>query len=134
MSLQNITVHVQVVFDGTNWKRNETAVSVNVTKGSTAKTILDKAGKEHCCYQAKYEKYSFGNYVTSICGVSSDWKKKQYWWILINGKSAQYGVDRLKPMDGDHLTFKYKKIGVEKFSGNYCQYDMMFLWAGDTQS
>ena len=122
------------MFDVPNWKGNFPAVSVNVSEGSTAKTILDKAGEKHCCYQAKYKKYAFGHSFKEICGVATDWKKNQYWWILINGKSAQYGVDGLKPKDGDRLTFKYKKIGVEKFSGKYCKYDMMYLWVGDTQS
>jgi hypothetical protein len=27
--------------------------------------------------------------------------------IYVNGKSAQYGVDGLKPKDGDLITFKY---------------------------
>ena len=102
-----ITVRVQVVFDVPNRKRNETPFSVNVSEGSTAKTILDKLGMEHCCYQAEYEKYSFGHYVTRIYGVSSDLKKQQYWSILINGKSYKSGVDGLRPKDGDHLTFKY---------------------------
>ena len=76
---------------------------VTVTEGTTAYEILEKA-------KATYEKYSYGRFVTSICGVEQDWQKKQYWMIYINGKSAQYGFDGLKPKDGDKITFIHKKL------------------------
>ena len=101
---------MQLVFDVPNMKRTEPPVSVRVPEGTTAKTILDLAGKQNSCYRATYKKYSFGHSVTSICGVGTDVSKKYYWLIYVNGKSAQYGVDGLKPKDGDLITFKYKKL------------------------
>ena len=108
---QIITVHVQLVFNVPNLIRTEPAVSVSdIPQGTTAYDILEKAKLQNPCYKATYKKYSFGRFVTSICRVASNWKKKHYWMIYINGKSAQYGVDGLKPKDGDIITFKYKKV------------------------
>ena len=86
------------------------AVSVYVSQGTAVYEILEKAKLQNPCYTATYKKYSFGRSITSICCVAKDWKKKHYWMIYVNGKSAQYGVDGLKPKDGDIITFKYKKV------------------------
>ena len=107
--------------------RPEPKVTVdNITEGTTAKVILDKAMlaivknpnnkcNNTCNNKCKkpaveYKKYSFGHSITSICGVAKDWKKRHYWMIYVNGKTAQYGVDGLKPKDGDIITFIYKKL------------------------
>ena len=113
-----ISVQVQIVFNVTNMTRPEPTETVDNTKeGTTAKVILDRAmsaivqnPKNDCKDSVRYKKYSFGHFITSICGVGSDWKKKHYWMIYVNGKSAQYGVDRLIPKDGDIIRFKYKKV------------------------
>ena len=113
-----ISVQVQIVFNVTNMTRPEPTETVdNITEGTTAKVILDRAmsvigqnSDNDCKERVKYRKYSFGHFITSICGVGSDWKKKHYWMIYVNGKSAQYGVDGLKPKDGDIIRFKYKKV------------------------
>ena len=108
---QIITVHVQLVFHVTNLTTTIPAVLVsNIFQGTTVYEILEKAKLQNPCYKATYKKYSFGRFVTSICGVASDWKKKHYWMIYVNGKSAQYGVDGLKPNDDDLITFIYKKV------------------------
>ena len=107
---QKITVHVQLVFNVSNLIRTEPAVSVsNIPQGTTAYHILEKAKLQNPCYKATYRKYSFGRSITSICRVAKD-GKKHYWMIYVNGKSAQYGVDGLKPKNGDIITFKYKKV------------------------
>ena len=98
---------MQLVFDVPNMKGTEPPVSVSVPGGTTAYTILGLAGEQNSCYKATYKEYSFGRSVTSICGVATDVSKKYYWLIYVNGKSAQYGVDGLKPKDGDLITFKY---------------------------
>ena len=98
--------------------RTVPAVTVgNIPKGTTAKVILDTAmlamlqnPVNDCQQRVRYKKYSFGHFITSICGVANNWKKMHYWMIYVNGKSAQYGVDELKPKDGDIITFKYKKV------------------------
>ena len=90
----------------------------NITEGTTAKVILDKAmsvivqNPDIDCEEpaVEYKKYSFGHSITSICGVAKDWRKRHYWMIYVNGKTAQYGVDGLKPKDGDIITFIYKKL------------------------
>ena len=82
----------------------------NILQGTTAYEILGKAKFIDSCYTATYKKYSFGRFITSICGVRSNPNKKQYWMIYINGKYAKYGVDGLKPEDGDIITFVYKKM------------------------
>ena len=114
-----ISVQVQIVFNVTNMTRPELTVTVdNIKERTTAKVILDRAmsvigqknSENDCEERVKYKKYSFGHFITSICSVGSDWKKKHYWMIYVNGKSAQYGVDGLKPKDGDIITFKYKKV------------------------
>ena len=115
-----ISVQVQIVFNVTNMTRPEPTVTFNnITEGTIAKVILDTAmsvigqnSDNDCEERVKYKKYSFGHFITSICGVGSDWKKKHYWMIYVNGKSAQYGVDGLKPKDGDIITFKYKKVNI----------------------
>ena len=108
---QIITVHVQLVFNVTNLITTIPAVSVsNIFQGTTVYEILEKAKFQNPCYKATYKTYSFGRSITSICCVASDRKKKHYWMIYVNGKSAQYGVDELKPKDGDIITFKYKKV------------------------
>ena len=108
---QIITVHVQLVFNVTNFITTIPAVSVsNIFQGTTVYEILEKAKLQNPCYKATYKKYSFGHSITSICCVAKDWKKRQYWSIYVNGKTAQYGVDALKPKDGDLITFKYKKL------------------------
>ena len=98
---------MQLVFNVTNMRRTEPPVSVSVPEGTTAYKILGLAGEQNSCYKATYKKYSFGRSVTSICGVATDGSKKYDWLIYVNGKSAQYGVDGLKPKDGDLITFKY---------------------------
>ena len=113
-----ISVHVQIVFNVTNMTRTVPAVPVgNIPEGTTAKVILDEAmsvivqnPNNDCKKVVQYKKYSFGHSITSICGVASDWRKKHYWMIYVNGKTAQYGVDGLKPKDGDLITFIYKKL------------------------
>ena len=113
-----ISVQVQIVFNVTNMTRTMLAVTVdNIPEGNTTKAILDKAmlaivqnPKNDCEDSVRYKKYSFGHFITSICGVASNWKKKHYWMIYVNGKSAQYGVDELIPKDGQIITFKYKKV------------------------
>ena len=115
------SVQVQIVFNVTNMTRPEPTVTVdNIKEGTTAKVILDRAmllikqNPDNGCEKFKpavqYEKYSFGHFITSICGVAKDWKKKHYWMIYVNGKSAQYGVDELQPKHGDIITFIYKKV------------------------
>ena len=101
---------MQLVFNVPNLIRTEPAVSVNIPQGTTAYVILENAKLQNVCYTATYRKYSFGRTITSICRVAKDWKKKHYWMIYLNGKTAQYGVDALKPKDGDIITFKYKKV------------------------
>ena len=106
-----ITVQVQLVFNVTNLARTELKVTVdNILQGATAYEILEKAKLLHPCFKATYEKKSYGRFVESICCVGSDWRKRHYWMIYVNGKSAQYGVDGLEPKDGDLITFKYKKV------------------------
>ena len=112
-SLQTIKVHVQLSFTVTEVNRTEPAVTVHVLKGKTAYDILEMAKLENPCYAATYKKYSFGRSIQSICEVFSDWTKKYYWMIYINGESAQYGVDGLKPNDGDLITFVYKKLNFK---------------------
>ena len=108
---QIITVHVQLVFNVTNLITTVPAVSVsNILQGTTVYEILEKARVKNPCYKATYTKRSFGRSIKSICCVAKDWEKKQYWLIYVNGKIAQYGVDGLKPKDGDLITFKYKKV------------------------
>ncbi|CAB4028535.1 gastric intrinsic factor-like [Paramuricea clavata] len=107
---QIITVRVQLVFNVTDMRRTEPPVSVSVLEGTTAYSILVMAGKQNSCYTATYKKYSFGRSVTSICGVAKDSSKNYYWLIYVNEKSAKYGVDGLKPKDGDLITFKYEKL------------------------
>ena len=113
-----ISVQVQIVFSVTNMTRPGPTVTVdNIKEGTTAKVILDRAmlvikqnPDNDCKERVKYKKYSFGHFITSICGVAKDWKKKHYWMIYVNGKSAQYGVDGLQPKHGDIITFIYKKV------------------------
>ena len=98
--------------------RTESAVTVdNIPEGTTAKVILDTAmlamlqnPDNDCQEHVTYKKYSFGHFITSICGVANDWRKRHYWMIYVSGKSTQYNVDELKPKDGDIITFKYKKV------------------------
>ncbi|XP_046843238.1 transcobalamin-2-like [Xenia sp. Carnegie-2017] len=108
-----IAVRVQLIFNVPNLTKTEPWVEVSVLQGSTAKTILDKAKEQNSCYTATYRRYAWGHSITSICGVASNWKAKHYWMIYLNNKSAQYGVDGLKPKDGDYITFKYKKVSFK---------------------
>ena len=103
---------MELLFNVTNVnKPDPKPVTVgNILQGTTAYEILEEAKSKDSCYTATYKKYSFGRFVTSVCGVEQDWRKKQYWMIYINGKSAQYGVDGLKPKNGDKITFIYKKV------------------------
>ena len=106
-----MTVQVQLVFDETDVAGTKLTVTVeNILQGATAYHVLEEAKFLNPCFRAIYKKYSFGRFVESICCVGSDWRKRHYWMIYINGKSAQYGVDGLKPKDGDLITFKYKKV------------------------
>ena len=108
---QIITVHVQLVFNVKNLTTTVPAVSVsNILQGTTVYKILEKAKLKNPCYKATYTKRSFSRTITSICCVAKDWKKNHYWLIYVNGKTAQYGVDGLKPKDGDLITFKYEKV------------------------
>ena len=90
--------------------RTEPAVVVTVLEGTTAYSILELAKKQNSCYTAVYKKYSFGRSITSICGVSKNPSASLYWMIYVDGSSAKYGVDGLKPKDGALLTFKYQKV------------------------
>ena len=102
---------MQLVFDETDVAGTKLIVTIeNILQGATAYHVLEKAKLQNPCYRAIYEKKAYGRFVESICCVGSDWKKKHYWMIYVNGKSAQYGVDGLKPNDGDIITFKYKKV------------------------
>ena len=102
---------MQLVFNVTDLAGIELTVTVeNILQGATAYDVLEKAKFLNPCYRATYRKRSYGRVVTSICSLALDWRKRQYWVIYINGKSAQYGVDELKPKDGDIITFKYKNV------------------------
>ena len=108
---QIITVSVQLEFNVTNITRTEPApVTVSVTQGTTAFTILELASQQNTCYNATYQQFSFGRSIVSICGVASDSSKSRFWLIYINGVSAQVGIDGLKPNDGDIITFVYKQF------------------------
>ena len=110
-SSKMITVSVSLVFNDTiKPVRTEPAVVVTVLEGATAYDILELAKTQNSCYTAVYKKYPFGRSVTSICGVSKNPLASLYWMIYVDGSSAKYGVDGLKPKDGVLLTFKYQKL------------------------
>ena len=110
---QIITVRVQLEFNVPNLTRTEPAVTVNVTNGTTAFTVLQLASQQNPCYNATFQQFSFGRSIVSICGVARDTANSYFWLIYINGVSAQVGIDGLKPNDGDIITFVYKELSFK---------------------
>ena len=83
---------------------------MNILEGHTVYSVLELAKIKNPCYTATYLKLSWGRSVTSICGVRKRPMLGYYWLIRVNGRRARYGIDGLKPKDGDIITFKYMKI------------------------
>lgn len=102
-------VSVQLFIEVPGPVRSVPAVIVNASEGSTAKTVLDMAGKQNPSYVATYKQEDLGDFITSIDGVYNDQEKRYSWFIYINDKEADVGVDDLKPKDQDFLSFKYRK-------------------------
>ena len=104
-----IVVTVQLIIEGPGPLRIVPPVIVKASEGSTAKIVLDMAGKQNPSYVATYKQEKLGHFITSIDGVYNDQEKLYFWFIYLNGKEAEVGVDDLKPKDQDVLSFKYRK-------------------------
>lgn len=111
---QNITVCVELKFVNINkYTKGKTAPTtecVTVANGTNAYDILKEAAKKNACYAFTTQKTSYGNSVTSICGVQRRPVDKFYWMIYVDEKSATAGVDDLRPGDGSTLSFRYKQL------------------------
>lgn len=82
--------------------------TVRAPKETTAFEFLQRASELNPCYIFKYIQYSFGRYITTICGVKENKKTNFYWFIYLNGNLSPVGADLLKPKNGDTLKFEYQ--------------------------
>ncbi|CAH3111192.1 unnamed protein product [Porites lobata] len=108
-----INVCVELQFEVNKYSKGKTPpprACVNVLKGTNAHDILTMALKEHPCYKFTVKMTSWGRSIMSICDITRRPVDKYYWMIKINGKSATTGIDNLRPSDGSHLLFEYKKL------------------------
>lgn len=83
---------------------------VEVENGTNAHDILKEAANQHECYNFTAIFTPFGNMIKSICGVASNSRENLYWIVYIDGKSAQVGIDDLRPKHGSILRFQYEKV------------------------
>lgn len=91
--------------------RNVPAVLVSVPEGTTAYDIQQEASKQHPCFKAVYQTFTgLGRYITTMCCVEQNQAASLYWMIYVDGSQAQYGVDQLKPNDGQFLSFRYQEV------------------------
>ena len=84
-----------------------------VQNGTTAYRVMELAKeRRHPCYNFTTTLSSWGRSIESICGVYRNHKLKRYWTIRLDPgwKSAPYGIDTLKPTDGQCLVFFYKQF------------------------
>lgn len=108
-----VNVCVELQFEVNKYSKGKTPpprACVNVLKGTNAHDILTMAVKEHPCYKFTVKMTSWGRSIISICDITRRPVDKYYWMIKINGKSATTGIDNLRPTDGSHLLFEYKKL------------------------
>ena len=107
--LLQISVLVELSFTNHPSPNVIPAHDVKARRNSTAFELLQLAAKFNPCYSFRYEEFSFGRYITTICCTEQNMTSGFYWFVYINGKRSAVGVDSLKPNDADTLTFKYEQ-------------------------
>ena len=83
-----------------------------VKNGTNAHHVMKLASTRHPCYNFTTTLSSWGHSVDSICSVFKNHQNKYYWLIKIDPgrQPAKYGIDTLKPRDGQCLVFVYSKL------------------------
>ncbi|KAK2574403.1 Transcobalamin-1 [Acropora cervicornis] len=127
LSAQMIGVRVELLFNhsdsskksnlsentspkGVSTKGCPPSAYVQVENGTNAHDILKEAANQHSCYNFTAISTAFGHMIKSISGVASNTVENLYWFIYIDGKLAQVGIDDLRPKHGSILRFQYKKV------------------------
>lgn len=82
---------------------NETLID-KVEYVSTNQTLFDLMLK----HDIEYQNYSFGPFITSIAGVSSN--NGTYWGLYLNGQYAEKGVNEIKLEENLTVLWKLEKL------------------------
>ena len=93
----NVTLIVSNGINQANGSNLLAQATLSVRSGSAART----------CFQHETKSSSWGEYITKICNIKSDYEKRTYWSLRVNGKSASKGASKFKIKQGDTIEFRY---------------------------
>lgn len=93
-----VAVSVEVINENDDYQK----VYDYETEEKTLGDLLDKEG----LIEAQDSEY--GRYITGVDGMKADDAKEQWWCVLVNGESAQTGVDGIQLEDGGKYTLEMK--------------------------
>ena len=103
----NVTLSVSNGINQTNGSNLLAQATLSVPFDSTALDVLKYGSAALTCFQHETKSSSWGEYITKICNIKSDYEKRTYWSLRVNGKSASKGASKFKIKQGDSIEFRY---------------------------
>ena len=103
----NVKLIVSNGINQTNGPNLLAQATLSVPYDSTALDVLKHGSTTHTCFQHETKSSSWGEYITKICNINSDYEKRTYWNFRVNGKSASKGASKFKIKQGDIIEFRY---------------------------
>ncbi|MBR3771455.1 MAG: DUF4430 domain-containing protein, partial [Clostridium sp.] len=95
---ETIQVSVEIVNENENYQKTYDYETEEQTLGG----LLDKEGL------IEAEDSEYGKFITAVEGMKADDSKEQWWCVLVNGESAQTGIDGIQLEDGASYTLEMK--------------------------
>lgn len=95
---ETIQVSVEIVNENENYQKTYDYETEEQTLGG----LLDKEGL------IEAEDSEYGKFIKAVEGMKADDSKEQWWCVLVNGESAQTGIDGIQLEDGASYTLEMK--------------------------
>ena len=103
----NATLIVSNGINQTNGPNLLAQATLLVPFDSTALDVLKNGSAAHTCFQHETRSTSWGECITKICNIKSDYDRRTYWNFRVNGKSASKGASKFKIKQRDIIEFRY---------------------------
>jgi len=87
-------------------------------KGNTTvwEVIVQTEKSMPSSFNFTFEIYSGAHFITGINGIQQNTVTNLYWFLYINGKESQVGVDQTTLNDNDAIDWKYEKYSGKTLS------------------
>lgn len=93
------SVSIEVLSERDSYKED----FIKETDKETLGEFLEETG------MIEYSDSEYGRYIISVQGMSED-KDNQYWWYVeVNGKGTEVGIDEVPVKDGDQYKLELKQ-------------------------